>query len=125
MAIAATSIVAVKISSGQLVAGGVCAQPPAFGTVDGGSAPWNVTWWGSGNRTTAIPDASLDEITTASTPVLALIGQLVNSTGFESAYSSVVVGAYKRSTVDYVLLKSVSTGAFREVLPSTVAAVSG
>lgn len=124
MAITATSVVAVKISSGALAAGAVSAQPPAFGIADG-TAPWNVTWQGSGARTTAIPDASLDEITDPTTPTRALIGKLVSVAGYEAAYTSTVVGAYKRSGVDYVLLKSITNGAYREVLASTTTTVDG
>ena len=125
MAIGIGSIVAVKISSAALTEGFVCAQPPCFGVSETAATPFTVTWQPDGSRVAAVPDSSLDEITTPGNTTAALLGKLVTIAGYDASYTSVVVGAYKRTAVDYVLLKSVATGAWREIIATAVTVTSG
>lgn len=121
MAIGVGSIVAVKISSAQLLLGSVCAQPPAFGCNESASTPFTVTWQNNGSRVAAIPVGSLDEITNAADPTFQLLGEVVNlTTGASPALNSLVIAVYARSGVDVVLMKSLQTGSFMEALASTV-----
>lgn len=126
MAIGIGSMVAVKISSAALALGSISHQPPAFGVSETASTPFTVTW-GDGSRVASIPATSLDEIITANTPTLALVGQVVTKLNRDAAYSGVVVDAYARvatspvaSTTQMVLVKCLATGAFLEMDASTV-----
>jgi hypothetical protein len=129
MAIGIGSIVAVKTSS--VVVGSVLSpgraspQPPCFGVNESAGSPYTVTWSNSGNRIVGIPSTSVDEITDATTPTVALIGQVVSIAGYSAEYNGIVVAAYARTGVDYVLLKSLSNGMFMEELASNVEAVAG
>jgi hypothetical protein len=125
MAIGTDSIVAVKVSSTQLTIGFICSQPPAFGKNESGSSPFTVTWANNGNRVASIPGDLLDEITDPSVDTEALLGQLVTVAGSASAYTSLVVGAYARSGVDVLLLKTLSGEAYREILPANVVPAPG
>lgn len=128
MAIGIGSMVAVKISSAALALGSISHQPPAFGVSETASTPFTVTW-GDGSRVASIPATSLDEIITANTPTLALVGQVVTKLNRDAAYSGVVVDAYARvsvtasptiGTTQMVLVKCLATGAFLEMDASTV-----
>lgn len=126
MAIGIGSMVAVKISSAALALGSISHQPPAFGVSETASTPFTVTW-GDGSRVASIPATSLDEIITANTPTLALVGQVVTKLNRDAAYSGIVVDAYARvatspvaSTTQMVLVKCLATGAFLEMDASTV-----
>lgn len=127
MAIGVGSIVAVKVSSVQLALGNASAQPPAFGCNESASSPFTVTWASNGSRTASIPSTSLDEISNPSDGTLALLGQVVNlssggspALGASPSLNSLVIGAYARSGVDVVLMKSLQTGSFMEALASAV-----
>ncbi len=129
MAIGVGSIVAIKISSvvsgSALTPGSVSSQPPCFGSVESASTPFTVNWANNGSHVASIAGTSLDEITTATTPTLALRGKVVGIAGYSPNYNASVISAYARSGVDYVLLKAIAGNFFLEVLASTVAAIDG
>jgi hypothetical protein len=126
MAIGVGSIVAVKVSSAQLALGNASAGSPCKGVSESASTPFTVTWQNTGARVAAIPDTSLDEIKDPGAPALALIGQVVNLTdGASPALNSLVVEAYARGVNDVVLMQSIATGAFMEVLASAVTVQAG
>lgn len=126
MAIGVGSIVAVKVSSAQLSLGNASAGAPCKGVSESASTPFTITWQPTGARVAGIPDTSLDEITDPGAPALALLGQVVNLTdGASPALNSLVVEAYARGANDVVLLRSIATGSYMEVLASAVTVQAG
>jgi hypothetical protein len=123
MAIGVGSIVAVKTSivgAPGPTQGFVTPQPPCFGVNESAGTPFTVTWSNNGARVTGIPGTSLDEITDATAPTQALLGQVVNLADSSPALNSLVVAAYARSGTDVVLMKSLQSGSYMEALAANV-----
>lgn len=124
MAIAAGSVVALKVACTGLTFGSVNPQPPLFGVSEGAS-PSTILWY-DGSTATAVAGALVDEILDAGPTTLAFVGQVVTVSGYDSpSYASEVIGAYKRSGVDCLLLKTLAGGAFIEILASNAVTVVG
>jgi hypothetical protein len=124
MAIAVGSVVALKVACTGLTFGSVNPQPPLFGVSEGAS-PSTIIWY-NGNSTTAVAAALVDEILDAGPTTLEFVGQVVSVEGYSSpAYSALVLGAYKRSGVDCLLLKTLSGECFIEIVASNAVVVVG
>lgn len=120
MAIGAGSIVALKSTSAALTPlGFLTAQPPVFGVAEG-AAGGAVNWF-NGTHVAAVASGQLDEILNPDVTTQKLIGQVVTVVGYSSAYNSIVVGAYNRSSAqECVLVKTLANGAYLELDATTV-----
>lgn len=128
MAIVDDSIVTMKVTSTDFTGlGDWSAQPPlngiAYGVGEGSTAS---VLWSNGLQATNLPLATLDEVVTAATPTQDLFGSTVTVAGASPSYEGIVVAAYSRSGAqECVLVKSVATGAFRELAADVVVVVPG
>lgn len=123
MAIAAGSIVALKVASAGLTLGFQTAQPPVFG-VSEGAAGGAVNWY-NGTHVAAVASGQLDEILDPNTTTQDLIGQVVSVEGYSPAYNSIVVNAYNRGGTECVLLRTLQNGVYLELAATTVTIVAG
>lgn len=103
------------------------AQPPisgiAFGS--GESGDFNILWE-NGLQASSVAPGALDEIVTATDESLLLFGKTVTVGPSSSpSYESLVVAVYNRSGAEVALLKSTTTGTYREVAVDQVVPVSG
>jgi hypothetical protein len=124
MAVQAGSVVALRKVSAQFTSGiSFMIDPPLFGKVEDGVGPFDVVW-ADGSKVAAISNTNdvLDEITTAGTSTLALIGKRVRVSGQNAALDVIVIDAYSRATVDMVLGQTQS-GAWRELAAASVVEV--
>ncbi len=114
MAIAAGSIVALKVTSAALTGLGFqTAQPPVFGVAEG-AAGGAVNWY-NGTHVAAVASGQLDEIVDASPTTQDLLGTIVNREGYSASYNALVVAVYNRgAAVECVLVKTLQNGAFIE-----------
>ncbi len=128
MAITDGSKVSVKnLSTDFTGIGDWTAQPPIAGIAFGAgeSGDFNVQWENGLFSSTLAPGA-LDEIVTATDESLLLFGKTVTvGPSSSSSYESVVVAVYNRSGAEVALLKSTTTGTYREVAVAQVVVVPG
>ena len=128
MAITDDSIVMLTLTSTNFThASDFTAQPPINGIAYGvGEGSTCSVLWSNGQQSTAVPVAILDEIETADGPTRTLFGQSVVIAGSSPAYEGVVVDVFSRNGGDSsVIVKSLSSGVYREVLSADVTPVPG
>lgn len=124
MAIAAGSIVALKVTSAALTGLGFqTAQPPVFG-VSEGAAGGAVNWY-NGTHVAAVASGQLDEIIDANPTTQELIGRVVTVAGYSASYNSIVVAVYNRNGTECVLLKTLQNLTYIELDATTVVPVAG
>lgn len=136
MAFGVGSIVLISLASADLPENAtegpdVNPQPPCYGVVvaDAGSAAsWDILW-DNGNFTAGVATAAVDDLYAVSNAERTrLWGKIVSIAGEAENYTGQVVTMYRRggaANPEKALVCGLTTGVYREVLTSALAAVAG